>query len=184
MSRNAPSVVSFKALKQEKTKCHLKIYETLNFFPSNRSQSIIIKAYQNNYWACKTASVEFQLRHEEEVGMCVRDVFSFSSITRFLKHVPYLLASCAHLTFNNFAYFPSWQHCKHILLLFVHFSTFPFWFRIFLDRADWKQQKSFTTFYIKLSFLLLNLTVHFVVSAQSSVFGVMFYVTQTEAAAC
>ena len=54
MSCNPCSVMVFKPLKQGKTKCHLKIYETLNFFPLTLSQSIIIKAYQNNHPACKT----------------------------------------------------------------------------------------------------------------------------------
>lgn len=49
MSRNPHSIMVFKLLKRGKTRCHLKIYETLNFFPLNLSQSIIIKAYQNNH---------------------------------------------------------------------------------------------------------------------------------------
>lgn len=52
---NPRCVMVFKPLKQGKTRCHLKIYETLNPFTLNLSQSIIIKAYQNNHQACKTA---------------------------------------------------------------------------------------------------------------------------------
>lgn len=48
-------VMVFKPLKQGKTRCHLKIYETSKLFTLNLSQSIIIKAYQNNHQACKAA---------------------------------------------------------------------------------------------------------------------------------
>lgn len=54
MSHNPHCVMVFKPLKEGKTRCHLKIYETLNFLPLNLSRSIIIKAYQNNHQACKT----------------------------------------------------------------------------------------------------------------------------------
>lgn len=54
MSYNPQCIMVFKPLKQGKTMCHLKIYETLNFFQLNPSQSIIIRAYQNNHQACKT----------------------------------------------------------------------------------------------------------------------------------
>ncbi len=54
MSRNPQCIMVFKPLKQVKARCQLKIYETLNFIPLNLTQSIIIKAYQNNHQTCKT----------------------------------------------------------------------------------------------------------------------------------